>query len=77
MRVRRTSLARFFSSVNPVATLHLNFTMPEPTGVVAVICPNEPPLLALVSLVAPVILSGNTAVVEIEPAARAEPSKTQ
>jgi acyl-CoA reductase-like NAD-dependent aldehyde dehydrogenase len=51
--------------VNPVASSHFNFTMPEPTGVVAVICPNEPPLLALVSLVAPVILSGNTAVVLI------------
>jgi acyl-CoA reductase-like NAD-dependent aldehyde dehydrogenase len=52
-----------FSAVNPVATSHFNFTMPEPTGVVGVVCPNEPPLLALVSLVAPVILSGNAAVV--------------
>ena len=52
-----------FSAVNPVASSHFNFTMPEPTGVVVVVCPNEPPLLALVSLVAPVILSGNTAVV--------------
>jgi acyl-CoA reductase-like NAD-dependent aldehyde dehydrogenase len=55
--------SQIFSSVNPVASSHFNFTMPEPTGVVVVICPNEPPLLALVSLVAPVILSGNTAVV--------------
>jgi acyl-CoA reductase-like NAD-dependent aldehyde dehydrogenase len=52
-----------FSSVNPVASSHFNFTMPEPTGVVVVVCPDEPPLLALVSLVAPVILAGNTAVV--------------
>jgi aldehyde dehydrogenase (NAD+) len=52
-----------FSAVNPVASSHFNFTMPEASGVVAVVCPNEPSLLALVSLVAPVILSGNTAVV--------------
>jgi acyl-CoA reductase-like NAD-dependent aldehyde dehydrogenase len=52
-----------FGSVNPVATPHFNFTTPEPTGVVAVLAPDEPALLGLVSLVAPVILSGNTAVV--------------
>ena len=52
-----------FSAVNPVASSHFNFTMPEPTGVVVIVCPDEPPLLALVSLVAPAILSGNTAVV--------------
>ena len=52
-----------FGSVNPVASSHFNFTTPEPTGVVVVLAPNEPSLLALVSLVAPVILSGNTAVV--------------
>jgi acyl-CoA reductase-like NAD-dependent aldehyde dehydrogenase len=55
--------SQIFSAVNPVASSHFNFTMPEPTGVVVVVCPNEPPLLAMVSLVAPVILSGNTAVV--------------
>ncbi len=55
--------SQVFSAVNPVASSHFNFTMPEPTGVVVVVCPSEPPLLALVSLVAPVILSGNTAVV--------------
>jgi acyl-CoA reductase-like NAD-dependent aldehyde dehydrogenase len=54
---------QIFGSVNPVASSHFNFTTPEPTGVVAVICPDEAPLLALVSLVVPVILSGNTAVV--------------
>jgi acyl-CoA reductase-like NAD-dependent aldehyde dehydrogenase len=55
--------SQIFSAVNPVASSHFNFTMPEPTGVVVVVCPNDPPLLAFVSLVAPVILSGNTAVV--------------
>ncbi|MFN7140866.1 MAG: aldehyde dehydrogenase family protein [Limisphaerales bacterium] len=49
-------------SVNPVATSHFNFTTPEPAGVVAVLAPDEPSLVALISLVAPVILSGNSAV---------------
>jgi acyl-CoA reductase-like NAD-dependent aldehyde dehydrogenase len=52
-----------FGSVNPVATSHFDFTTPEPTGVVVVLAPDEPSLVALVSLVAPVILSGNTAIV--------------
>jgi acyl-CoA reductase-like NAD-dependent aldehyde dehydrogenase len=52
-----------FGAVNPVASSHFNFTVPEPTGVVVVVCPDESPLLALVSLIAPVILAGNTAVV--------------
>ena len=52
-----------FGSVNPVASPHFNFTTPEPTGVVVVLAPDEPSLLGLVSVVAPVILSGNAAVV--------------
>ena len=52
-----------FGSVNPVATPHFDFTTPEPTGVVVVLAPDEPALLALVSLLAPVILSGNAAIV--------------
>jgi acyl-CoA reductase-like NAD-dependent aldehyde dehydrogenase len=55
--------SQVFGSVNPVASSHFNFTTPEPTGVVVVVCPDQPPLLALVSLVAPVILAGNTVVV--------------
>lgn len=55
--------AQLFSTVNPVASPHFNFTFPEPTGVVALMCPDTPALLALVALLAPVILSGNTAVV--------------
>lgn len=47
---------------NAVAGPYYNFTTPEPTGVVAVVCPDECPLLALISLLAPVICSGNTAV---------------
>jgi acyl-CoA reductase-like NAD-dependent aldehyde dehydrogenase len=59
--------SQIFGTVNPVASSHFNFTTPEPTGVVVVVCPDEPPLLALVSLVAPVILAGNTAVVLASP----------
>ena len=55
--------SQLFSAVNPVASSHFNFTSPEPTGVVVVVCPDEPSLVAMVSLVAPVILAGNTAVV--------------
>jgi acyl-CoA reductase-like NAD-dependent aldehyde dehydrogenase len=51
-----------FGSVNPVASSHFNFTTPEPTGVVVAFAPDEPSLLALVSLIAPVILSGNAAI---------------
>jgi acyl-CoA reductase-like NAD-dependent aldehyde dehydrogenase len=54
---------QIFGSVNPVATSHFDFTTPEPTGVVVVLAPDEPSLVALVSLVAPVILSGNAAIV--------------
>lgn len=56
-------VSQVFGSVNPVASPHFNFTTPEPTGVVAVVCPDVCPLLALVSLAAPAILSGNTVVV--------------
>jgi acyl-CoA reductase-like NAD-dependent aldehyde dehydrogenase len=55
-------LSQVFGSVNPVATSHFNFTIPEPTGVVAVFAPDEPCLVAFVALVASVVLSGNTAI---------------
>lgn len=53
---------QIFGAVNPVATSHFNFTTPDPTGVVAVLAPDEPSLIALVSLIAPVILSGNACI---------------
>jgi acyl-CoA reductase-like NAD-dependent aldehyde dehydrogenase len=56
-------LAQVLGSSNPVAGPYFNFTFPEPTGVVAVVAPEEPPLLGLVSRLAPVIVGGNTAVV--------------
>ncbi len=54
---------QLFSSVNPVASSHFNFSVPEPTGVVAAIAPQQDSLLGLVSVVAPVITGGNTCVV--------------
>lgn len=52
-----------FSSVNPVASSHYNFSVPEPTGVVNIIAPEDSSLLGLVSVIAPVIAGGNTCVV--------------
>ena len=49
-------------NVNPVASPHFNFTVTEPMGIVGVLAPDEAPLLALISLVAPAITSGNTVV---------------
>jgi aldehyde dehydrogenase (NAD+) len=49
-------------NVNPVASPHFNFTVTEPMGVVGVIAPDRPPLLPLISLIAPAIVSGNTVV---------------
>jgi acyl-CoA reductase-like NAD-dependent aldehyde dehydrogenase len=48
---------------NPVAGPYFNISVPEPSGVVVVVAPDEPPLLGLVSRLAPAILSGNAAVV--------------
>jgi acyl-CoA reductase-like NAD-dependent aldehyde dehydrogenase len=50
-------------TVNPVAGPYFNFTFPEPTGVVGIVVPEEPPLLGLVSRVAPALVGGNTTVV--------------
>jgi len=55
--------AQVFGSVNPVASSHFNFTTPEPTGVVVLVAPDDPPLIPLVSLIAPAIVSGNSVVV--------------
>ncbi|MBI3880695.1 MAG: aldehyde dehydrogenase family protein [Verrucomicrobia bacterium] len=52
-----------FGSVNPVASPHFNFTTPEPMGVVVILAPDVPVMLPMISLLAPVILSGNAAIV--------------
>jgi acyl-CoA reductase-like NAD-dependent aldehyde dehydrogenase len=54
---------QLFSSVNPVASSHFNFSVPEPTGVVAAIAPQGDSLLGLVSVIAPIIAGGNTCIV--------------
>ena len=51
-----------FSSVNPVAGPHFNFSRPESTGVVAVVAPSKSGLLGLASVIAPAIVGGNTVV---------------
>ncbi|HEX6169407.1 MAG TPA: aldehyde dehydrogenase family protein [Chitinophagaceae bacterium] len=54
---------QLFSAVNPVASSHFNFSVPEPTGVVSIIAPQNDSLLGLVSVIAPVIAGGSTCVV--------------
>jgi acyl-CoA reductase-like NAD-dependent aldehyde dehydrogenase len=55
--------AQVLGSSTPVAGPYFNFTVPEPTGVVGIVAPEEPPLAGLVSRLAPAIVGGNTAVV--------------
>jgi acyl-CoA reductase-like NAD-dependent aldehyde dehydrogenase len=55
-------LAQVIGSSNPVAGPYFNFTVPEPTGVVALIAPDEPPLLGLVSRLVPALTGGNAVV---------------
>jgi acyl-CoA reductase-like NAD-dependent aldehyde dehydrogenase len=55
-------LAQVLGSSNPVAGPYFNFTVPEPTGVVAVIAPDEPALDGLVARVLPALVGGNTLV---------------
>ena len=56
-------IAQVAGSSNPVAGPYFDFSVPEPTGVVAVLAPQSSSLLGLISVLAPVIVSGNTAVV--------------
>jgi acyl-CoA reductase-like NAD-dependent aldehyde dehydrogenase len=56
-------LAQVLGSTNPVAGPYFDFSLPEPTGVVAVLAPQDSSLLGLVSVLAPVIVSGNTVVI--------------
>ena len=51
-----------FGSINPIASSHFNFSLFEPMGVVGIVLPETPSILGLVSMLCPVILSGNTAV---------------
>jgi len=63
--VRRVDrqLGAVLGGANPVAGPYFDFSLPEPTGVVAVLAPQRSSLLGLVSVLAPVLAGGNTAVV--------------
>ncbi len=54
---------QLFGSVNPVSSSHFNFSVPESTGVVAAVAPQENSLLGLVSIIAPVIAGGNAIII--------------
>jgi acyl-CoA reductase-like NAD-dependent aldehyde dehydrogenase len=56
-------LGQVLGSSNAVAGPYFNFTVPEPTGVVGVVAPEEPPLAGLVARLAPAVLGGNAVVV--------------
>ena len=56
-------LTAVFGSSNPVAGPFFSFSSPEPSGVIGVVAPQQDPLLGLVSVVLPIITSGNTVVV--------------
>jgi acyl-CoA reductase-like NAD-dependent aldehyde dehydrogenase len=56
-------LAQVLGGTNPVAGPYFNFTIPEPTGVVGILAPDEPALEGLVSRLAPAIVGGNAVVV--------------
>ncbi|MFI4971817.1 MAG: aldehyde dehydrogenase family protein [Hyphomicrobiales bacterium] len=55
-------LSQVTGTVNPVAGPYFNFTIPEPTGVVAIVTPEEPPLAGLVRRLAPALCGGNVVV---------------
>jgi acyl-CoA reductase-like NAD-dependent aldehyde dehydrogenase len=55
-------IAAVLGGVNPVAAPFLSFSLPEPTGVVGIVAPDEPELLGLVAELAPVLAAGNVAV---------------
>jgi acyl-CoA reductase-like NAD-dependent aldehyde dehydrogenase len=56
-------LAQVLGALNPVAGPYFNISAPEPTGVVAALAPQGSSLLGLVSVLAPIVVSGNTAVI--------------
>ena len=66
-------LPQVLGGANPVAGPYFNFSLLEPTGVVGIVAPAAPPLLGLVSRLAPAVVSGN-AVVAVVPVASALPA---
>jgi acyl-CoA reductase-like NAD-dependent aldehyde dehydrogenase len=54
---------QLIGTVNPVQTGYFNFSIPEATGVVGILLPNELPILAFVSRICPILISGNSVVI--------------
>lgn len=59
--------AQVAGSSNPVAGPYFDFSIPEPTGVVAAVAPQQPSLLGLVSVISPIIVTGNAVIVMPSP----------
>lgn len=55
--------SQVIGNTNPVAGSFFNFSVPEPTGVVAAVAPDSPSLLGLISVVAPIVMTGNSVIV--------------
>ena len=55
--------SQVIGNTNPVAGSFFNFSVPEPTGVVAAVAPDSPSLLGLISVVAPIVMAGNSVIV--------------
>ena len=68
-------LAQVTGTVNPVAGPYFNFTIPEPTGVVGIVAPEQPPLAGLVRRLAPALCGGNV-IVALAPETRPLPALT-
>jgi acyl-CoA reductase-like NAD-dependent aldehyde dehydrogenase len=68
-------LAQVTGTVNPVSGPYFNFTIPEPTGVVGIVAPDEPALAGLVRRLAPALCGGNV-VVALAPETRPLPALT-
>ncbi len=61
--------AQAIGNTNPVAGPFFNFSIPEPTGVVAAVAPQDHSILGLVSVIAPIITTGNAVIVMPSPSA--------
>ncbi len=61
--------AQVIGNANPVAGPFFNFSIPEPTGVVAAVAPQDKSILGLTSVIAPIIMTGNTVIVMPSPSA--------
>lgn len=55
-------IAQWYGGANPVAGPYLSFSVPEPVGVAGIVAPPDSPLLGLVSVLAPALVTGNTVV---------------